>query len=213
MMSTMGRPKVRTDDVRDDVLRCALDALEQEGPLGVSARRVAASAGTSTAALYEFFGDKAGLVRAVFFEGFVALRAALDAVEPHDDARASLVRLLDASRRFALARPMLFELMYSRPFAEFAPSAADFEAATDVYRTIVAAVRRWLRAAGSAASATESAHIVVAAHRGFVMTELGGIAGSTPARREARYRRGVDAVLDGVLATAPAGSSASAARR
>ena len=31
------------------------------------------------------------------------------------------------------------------------------------------------------------------------MTELAGIAGSTPANVDARYRRGVAAVLDGLL--------------
>jgi AcrR family transcriptional regulator len=196
----MGRPKVRTSAVRDDVVRCALDVLERDGAPAVSARRVAADAGTSTAALYEFFGDKAGLVRAVAFEGFVALQRTLDEVAPGVDERESLVALLAASRRFAVARPMLFELMYSRPFAEFAPGPDDQDAALGVYRTIVGAVRRWLRGAGTTTSATEAAHIVVAAHRGFVMTELAGIAGGSAASVEARYRRGVDAVLDGLLA-------------
>ena len=197
----MGRPKLRTADVRDDALRCALDLLEQEGPPAVSARRVAASAGTSTAALYELFGDKAGLLRAAYGEGFAALRDALDAVEVDDDPRRALVRLLAAARRFARERPMLFELMYSRPFAEFSPGPADRDAAVGVYRTIVTAVRRWLRAAGHTGSATEAAHVLVAAHRGFVMTELAGIAGNSRASIDARYRRGVDALLDGLLAT------------
>jgi AcrR family transcriptional regulator len=191
---------VRTADVRDDVLRCALEALERDGPPALSARRVAASAGTSTAALYEFFGDKVGLVRAVSLEGFAALARALDTVPSDEDARDELVALLAAARRFALDRPMLFELMYARPIAELDPGPADREAAIAVYRTFVAAVRRWLRAAGSPLSATEAAHVIVAAHRGFVLTELGGIAGSSSANVERRYRRGVAAVLDGLLA-------------
>jgi AcrR family transcriptional regulator len=195
----VGRPKVRTDDVRETVVHRALDALEREGPPAMSARRVAAAAGTSTAALYEFFGDKTGLVRAVFVEGFVALGEALDGVDPADDPRQALVDLLGAARRFAVERPMLFELMYSRPFAEFAPSAGDLAAGAAVYRTIVAAVRRWLAAVSSAVSPREAAHVIVAAHRGFVMTELAGIAGSTRANVDARYRRGVAAVLDGLL--------------
>jgi AcrR family transcriptional regulator len=201
MMGAMGRPKLRTADVRDGALRCAMDLLEREGPPAVSARRVAASAGTSTAALYELFGDKAGLLRAAYGQGFAALRAVLDAVEVDTDPRRSLVRLLDASRRFARERPMLFELMYSRPFAEFAPGPEDREAAVGVYRTIVAAVRRWLRDAGATGSATEAAHVLVAAHRGFVTAELAGIAGSSRASIDARYRRGVDAVLEGLLVT------------
>ena len=42
-------------------MSCALDALERAGPLAASPRRVAASAGTSRAAQYEFCGDKGGL--------------------------------------------------------------------------------------------------------------------------------------------------------
>lgn len=195
----MGRPKVRTDDVRERVLERALDTLEREGPSAVSARRIAAEAGTSTGALYEFFGDKAGLVRAVYFEGFASLRAALEAVPRGDDPRQYLVDLLVTSRRFAIERPMLFEVMYSRPFAEFSPEHDDAEDGVAIYRLIVSAVRRWLKQAGSAMSATEAAHIVVAAHRGFVTTELAGIAGSTRRTIEARYRHGVDVVLDGIL--------------
>lgn len=197
----MGRPKVRTAEARDDVLRCALDVLERGGPPAVSARRVATAAGTSTAALYEFFGDKAGLVRALYWEGFGALDDALAAADAGrgGDARAALVALLAVTRSFARRRPLLFELMYSRPFAEFAPGRDDLAADASVYRRIVGAVRRWLIAEGSNASAREAAHVIVAAHRGFVMTELAGIAGSTTANVDARYRRGVAAVLDGLL--------------
>jgi AcrR family transcriptional regulator len=192
---------VRTPDVRDEVVRCALDALEREGPLAVSARRVASSAGTSTAALYEFFGDKTGLVRAVFVQGFVELHNALrDVATQTDDPRDALIALLSASRRFARERPMLFELMYSRPFAEFAPGPDDLAAGIAVYRTIVEAVRRWLTAVGSDVRPKEAAHVIVAAHRGFVMTELAGLAGTTAANVGDRYRRGVRAVLDGLVA-------------
>lgn len=44
------------------------------------------------------------------------------------------------------------------------------------------------------------AHVIVAAHRGFVTTELAGLADSTAANVERRYRRGVDAILDGIVA-------------
>jgi len=200
----VGRPKVRTQVVRDEVVRCALDALEREGPLAVSARRVASSAGTSTAALYEFFGDKTGLVRALFVQGFVELQDAIgDAAAPTDHPRDALIALLAASRRFALERPMLFELMYSRPFAEFAPGPDDLAAGVAVYRTMVDAVRRWLVAVGSDVRPKEAAHVIVAAHRGFVMTELAGLAGTTAANVDDRYRRGVRAVLDGLVAGGP----------
>ena len=45
-------------------------------------------AGTSTAAVYELFGDKAGLVRELFFEGFRRLDAAFSGLSPSADPRA-----------------------------------------------------------------------------------------------------------------------------
>jgi AcrR family transcriptional regulator len=197
-MIVMARPRVRTAEVRDRALSCAIDVLEREGPPAVSARRIAAAAGTSTAALYEFFGDKAGLVRAVFFEGFAALQSALEAIPQRGDGRQYLVDLLDESRRFALARPMLFEVMTSRPFAEFSPDDQDTEAGVAIYRLIVGAVRRWLNEVESSYDAREAAHIIVAAHRGFVASELAGLAGSSPRTITARYRRGIDALLGGI---------------
>jgi AcrR family transcriptional regulator len=44
--------------------------LQAEGPAAVTARRVDTAAGTSTAAVYELFGNKTGLVRSIFSEGF-----------------------------------------------------------------------------------------------------------------------------------------------
>jgi hypothetical protein len=68
-----------------------------------------------------------------------------------------------------------------------------------LYRTIMSTVRRWLAAIGSDVPAKEAAQVIVGAHRGFVMTELAGLAGTTAATIDARYRRGVRAVLDGLV--------------
>jgi Tetracyclin repressor-like, C-terminal domain len=103
--------------------------------------------------------------------------------------------VLAAARRFAIARPMLFEVMTSRLFVEFSPDEHDSEAAAAIYRLIVGAVRRWLSQAGSTYDAREAAHIIVAAHRGIIAAELAGIASSSPRTVESR---GVDAVLAGI---------------
>jgi AcrR family transcriptional regulator len=199
----VGRPKVHTDEVRDELLRHTMVILEREGPPAVRARRVADGAGTSTAALYELFGDKGGLIRAIFFEGFAALHAALVAVPTTDDPRRDLVALLAASRTFAVDRPMLFEVMYARPFAEFDPSTEELEVGTKIYRLSVRAVARWLRSEGSAMSPVAAAHVLVATHRGLVATELADLLGRSAATRRQRYALGVDTVLAGLLAVEP----------
>lgn len=197
----MGRPKLRTAHIRDEVLRQAVQLLERQGPAGLSARHVAAAAGTSTAALYEFFGDKAGLVRAIYFEGFGELRRALERVDDSGNPRDVLVELLRAGHRFAIARPILTEVMTSRPIAEFTPSEEDRRAATEpVVHLIVVAVERWLRSERSTASADETTALILATHSGLLGTEIAAIAGGALPRSEELYERGVEIILAGVLA-------------
>ena len=73
----MPRPKQRTPELRDQVLRTAVDMLATGGVAAFTTRRVAEGAATSVPAVYELFGDKAGLVREIFFEGFRTLRRRL----------------------------------------------------------------------------------------------------------------------------------------
>jgi AcrR family transcriptional regulator len=59
----------RTPEPRERILAAALDVLETEGVSALTARRAASSAATPVPAVYELFGDKAGSVRELFFEG------------------------------------------------------------------------------------------------------------------------------------------------
>ncbi len=193
----MPRPKLRTDTMRDDVLAAAVALLERDRTL-VTARAVAAAADTSTAAVYELFGDKAGLLRAVFYDAFQQLHDILAAVPSTPDPRADLVALLRATRVFATGHPMLFEIMFARPFAELEPDATDVDAAVEVMRIVLRAVRRAIDAGILAGAARDVAHVLVAANRGFIATELSGLAGSTAANVERRWTIGIDGLLDGL---------------
>ena len=73
----MPRAKQRTPELRDRLLEVAIATLAEEGIARFTTRRVAERAGTSVPAVYELFDDKAGLVRAMFFEGFRLLGAEL----------------------------------------------------------------------------------------------------------------------------------------
>ena len=57
----MPRAKLRTPELRNRVLQVAVAMLAADGAGAFTARRVAEQAGTSTPAVYELFGDKAGL--------------------------------------------------------------------------------------------------------------------------------------------------------
>ncbi len=70
----MPRVKQRTPELREHVLDVAIAMLAADGVTGFTTRRLAQRAQTSTPAVYELFGDKAGLLREVFFAGFRLLR-------------------------------------------------------------------------------------------------------------------------------------------
>ena len=117
----MPRAKQRTPELRDHLLEVAIATLSEEGIARFTTRRVAERAGTSVPAVYELFHDKAGLVRAMFFEGFRLLGAELAKVPATDDPLADLERLVPVFRLFCRAYPRLAQVMFSRPFTEFRP--------------------------------------------------------------------------------------------
>ena len=194
----MPRRKLRTQELRDELVATALAVLEHHGPLALRARDVASAAGTSTGALYELFGDKVGLVRALFYEGFRALDERLRAVAATGDARTDVVALLAASRAFAIERPMLFELMYARPFADFQPTEDDLRVGASIYRLVVHSVRRWLTDVSSTTDPVDAAHVLVALNRGLVAAELAALLGRSARSRDRRWRLAVDAQLNGL---------------
>ena len=77
-LSSTGPPARLTDApdqaaharLRERLLASAVDLLAEGGAGGLTARSVAARAETSAPALYELFGDKSGVVRELYFEGF-----------------------------------------------------------------------------------------------------------------------------------------------
>lgn len=150
--------------------------LSAEGAAALSLRRLATATGTSTMAVYTRFGDKQGLLAAMYRAGFARLGAALSAaVDGVDDPLAALGELGLAYRRAALANPHLYDLMFGRPVAAFAPEPADREVADATYRPLVDAVQRCLDArALVGADAERIASYLWAVSHGMVSLELAG---------------------------------------
>jgi AcrR family transcriptional regulator len=217
------RAKQRTPALRDHVLNVALATLAAEGVAGFTTRRVAEQAQTSTPAVYELFGDKAGLVREVFFEGFRLLRRRFGELAQTPDPRADLAEVLRAFRVFVRDNPVLGQLMFSRPFADFDPGPAEQEAGAAVREFIVGRVRRCTRAGllrragpgpdagaetgtggtagtgGSAGTAdADVAHVLLALGQGLAAQESAGWLGSSRESRDRRWELAVAAVLDGL---------------
>ncbi|HEV7723317.1 MAG TPA: TetR/AcrR family transcriptional regulator [Iamia sp.] len=192
--------KQRTPELRDHLLRVAVDVLAREGVVGFTTRRVASAAATSPPAVYELFGDKAGLVRQVFFEGFRLLRAHLDGVPVTDDARADLVALAFALRHFVADNPVLAAVMFSRPFADFDPTPDESEAGAGVRRLVVRTVRRAVTDGVLHGDPTDLAHGLLALALGLAAAEQAGRLGTSRASRDRRWATAVDALLTGYAA-------------
>jgi AcrR family transcriptional regulator len=194
----MGRVKERTPELRDRVLGAALSMLEDDGIGGFTARRLAAAGSTSTAAVYELFGDKAGLVREVFFEGFRTLRARLDAVPETADPRGDLVAVIGAIRSFVQAHPTLAEVMFSRPFVDFDPGPDESEAGAAVREFIIGRVRRCVDAGLIEGNETDVAHVLLALAQGLCAQEVAGWLVTSRASIDRRWSLAVAATLDGL---------------
>lgn len=115
---------ITEDGRRQAVLESAARLLAEEGPQGLSLRRVAAEAGGSTQLIYTLFGGKPGLADALYAEGFSRLgarmRAARDEV-PGSGSPARLVALGRGYRAFAQAEPAFFAVMFGRAIPGFTP--------------------------------------------------------------------------------------------
>jgi AcrR family transcriptional regulator len=172
--------------------------LANEGVSGFTTRRVAEGAATSPPAVYELFGDKAGLVREMFFEGFRMLRRRFDQLGESDDSRADLVRVVETVRGFVRDNPVLAELMFSRPFADFDPGPSGTEAGSSVREFVVGRVRRCVEAGLLAGDATDIAHVLVSLTQGLAATEMAGWLGTSKASVRRRWDVAIRALLDGL---------------
>jgi AcrR family transcriptional regulator len=192
------RSKQRTPELRDRVLARALELLARDGVGAFTARGLARAAETSTPAVYELFGDKAGLVRAVFFAGFRLLRDRLASLEQSEDSLADLLALGDGYRAFIRENPVLAEVMFSRPFSDFDPSESERAAGAYVRELIVARVRRCVQDGVLAGDELDIAHVLVALMQGLALAANAHRLGRSRRAVERRWDLAIHALLDGL---------------
>ena len=193
----MPRPKQRTPELRDRLLQVAVSILNADGLSGFTTRRVAEQAGTSLPAVYELFGDKPGLLRAVFFEGFRMLSRRLSAVPETDDAVADVQRLIPAFRRFCLDYPALARVMFSRPFQDFDPGPEELAMSPSVREIFVGRIKRCTDAGLLTGDPVDNAHVLLALAQGLAVQEGGRWLGKSKASVNRRWEVGVAGILRG----------------
>jgi AcrR family transcriptional regulator len=143
----MPRPRLHDyDQLRQALLDAGGRILAGQGPHALTLRRVASEVGTSTTAVYTLFGDKAGLVLAMFLEGAARLEQVFAAVPRTDDPVADLFQLGLAYRANARANPHLYELLFGRPIPQFTPDDAAVRQTRGTFEDLVRPIRRCIDA-------------------------------------------------------------------
>lgn len=197
----MPRPKQRTPALRDRVLQAAASLLADEGVAAFTTRNVARHAETSVPAIYELFGDRGGLLREVFFEGFRLLAARFDELAVTDDPPADLRNLIAMFRSFVQANPVLADIMFSRPFADFDPGPSELDAGRAAREHIIGRVRRAVEAGVLVGNETDVAHVILGLAQGLARQETAGWLGTSRASVNRRWALAVDAMLAGLAPT------------
>ena len=100
-------------DLRDALVRAALEILEDSAVTEVSVRAAARRAGVSTGAPYRHFADRDALLSAVAAVGYRDLAGALVAAHPAPKTADDLADIAVAYVQFALTRPGLFRVMFA----------------------------------------------------------------------------------------------------
>jgi AcrR family transcriptional regulator len=198
---------VRTEALRGGMRAAALELLDGGGAAAVTTRAVAARTGSSLAAVHELFGGKPGLVRAIYADGFRRLAAELSGLDSSGDPEQDVLDLTLAIWSFARRHRHQYEVMFSRPFAQFSPDAEDLRAAEALYRIVLARVVAALGAGRPRGYGKDAAIGLLAVTQGLIGLDAAGLLASTPAAAQRRWRAAVTATLRGAVAAASAGRS------
>lgn len=113
-----GRPPVRADeDVRAALLTAGRSLFLKHGFDHVTAREIAAAAGTTPAMIHYYFDNKLGLFRAMLEHALEPFKRMLSgALNSDSDPRADLVMLIQGHMRTAAANPWIANLMINEVF-------------------------------------------------------------------------------------------------
>jgi hypothetical protein len=101
-------------------------------------------------------------------------------------------------RTFVGENPVLAEIMFSRPFADFDPGPDERMATASVREFIVGRVRRAVEEGVIAGDPTDIAHVLLALAQGLAAQEAAGWLGTSAASVNRRWSLAFRAALDGL---------------
>ncbi len=146
--------------------------LTEQGPAGLSLRKLAAAVGTSTMAVYTRFGDKDRLLTAMYAEGFARLGQRLAAGS--GVSAEGLLELGRAYRSFALDNRHLYGLMFGSIPSELVLSEDSVGTAEATHQALLDAVTAAIENDVLAGDPSQIARHLWAVVHGMVSLELSG---------------------------------------
>jgi AcrR family transcriptional regulator len=177
----------------DAIIVAARRILEAGGLRAVTMRSVADAVGVKGPSLYKRVPDRAALLRAISESVTDDLSLAMSQATASDDPRADLRAAAIAYRAFVLRNPNGYRLL----FTDMGDANPDASTMAALGRPVVEAMTRL----SGRSDELEGARTFVAWAHGFVSMELSG-AFRLGGDLDAAYAYGIEAILDGVSASA-----------
>ena len=199
------RPSLSTPGSKESVLSAALTVLRRDGASGLRVRSVAMEAGCSTTGIYTHFGNKNGLVEAIYVDGFERFDEALDTAPTTGTPLEQLHARGLQYRTWALANPTSYMVMFGGSVPEFEPgpeaTARGLQSFGDLIDSVAAAIDSGELAPGDP---TAVAYHLWATIHGYVMLELAQMHRSRPGEGDVIYAAGLIRLIDGLAQPHPA---------
>jgi AcrR family transcriptional regulator len=130
-----GSPRGRFREMmRADILNAGLEILREGGFTALSMRALAEAVGVRAPTLYDYFANKEEVLNELFLEGVKEIRQHFQpAMESSQPGAARIVGLGLAYRDFAIANPVLFQLVFGRIDSSYVPGEEQMQAGHDLY--------------------------------------------------------------------------------
>jgi AcrR family transcriptional regulator len=128
-------------NLREIVLRAAVDHIAEHGPDSLSFRQIAAAAGVSHQAPYHHFTDRKGIFRAIAVEGYEVFTAMLRAADATDDGDDPSTAMLEAYVEFALTHRGHFRVMFRSELSGLTDDPESREIADQAFDVLVDDIR------------------------------------------------------------------------
>ncbi len=169
-------PRRRNPDNRATLIDAAARLVAEGGPRSLSARLLAREAGTSTMAVYTYFGSMSAIVREIVHDGFARLQRLFNLVEATDDPVADMALLGRVYRHNAITNRYVFEVMFGgSSLAGFALTEEDRQHGRYTLTAVIDCARRCAAAGRFRPEdpVLKAHHMWLGVH-GTVLLDLGG---------------------------------------